>query len=398
MEDNKNYFKFEDRLGLNFSFPNFKELKVFIDDEFDFWVKYENELTGLGDLGCLNNNSPLILMQYSLHLLKELKSQLERLASDDSTSIEYMHSKLSDLRSNWLSSSRPFVIRGLKILEKYDVRTANAFFKVFIDSVNIDNHRESLFGSILAYEFEMQGEEKLTSRRDAEEASIDQLRSEILSIKNNLFEEATESQKVFKDWVSDAAKKYNDTSQRQVDKFEKEYEKWSEKVVKLESTYEEKLRLAKPAEYWEKKAKNFKESGDLWARRLTGLVISGLVGLVVLLAIWIYVQKDAIALGVESLQGVVLFITLLSIYAFAIKAVSKMTFSSYHLQRDAEEREQLTHLYLSLINEGADLDTDSRSIVLQSLFSRVDSGLISGDSSPTMPGLPEIVQIATRRD
>ena len=75
-----------------------------------------------------------------------------------------------------------------------------------------------------------------------------------------------------------------------------------------------------------------------------------------------------------------------------------MTFSSYHLQRDAEEREQLTHLYLSLINEGADLDTDSRSIVLQSLFSRVDSGLISGDSSPTMPGLPEIVQIATRRD
>lgn len=395
MEDSESNFNFEDRLGLKFSFTNATELKVFLDDEFDFWVGYENELTHLEDLGYSNNNAPLILMKYSLHLLEELKDQLQRLSVDDSTSMEYIHSKLSDLGSYWLSSSRPFVIRGLKVLEQRGVRAANAFFEVFVDSVNIDNNRDSLFGSILAYEFEMQDEEKLTSRRNAEEASIDQLRNEILAIKNKLFEEATESQKVFKNWISDAAKEYNDTSQRQVDKFEKEYKKWSEKVENLESTYKENLRLEPAASYWKTKAEDYKKLGNRWAVILSAFVAAGLAIFGVLFYTWVNAQTTAIS--IDSLQGVVLFITLLSVYAFAIKALSKLVFSSYHLQRDAEEREQLTYLYLSLTHEKDDFDTDARSIVLQALFSRADTGLISGDSSPTMPGVHEIINASSNR-
>lgn len=395
MEDSESNFIFEDKLGLKFSFKNVNELKIFLNDEFDFWVKYENKLTHLEDLGYSNNNASLILMQYSLRLLEELKEQLKILSEDDSTSIEYIHSKLSELSSHWLSSSRPFVIRGLNILDKHGVRAANAFFEVFIDSVNIDNHRDSLFGSILAYEFEMQNEENLTFRRNAEEASIDQLRNEILAIKNKLFEEATESQKVFKNWISDAAKEYNNTSQRQVDKFKKEYEKWSEKVENLENTYKEKLRLEPAASYWKTKAEDYKKLGNRWAFILSGFVAVGLAIFGVLFYTWVNAQATAIS--IDSLQGVVLFITLLSVYAFAIKALSKLVFSSYHLQRDAEEREQLTYLYLSLTHEKDDFDTDARNIVLQALFSRADTGLISGDSSPTMPGVHEIINASSNR-
>lgn len=395
VQDDESSFDFKDMLGMKFSVSNFEELKIFIDDEFDFWVKYENELTHLEDLGYSNNNAPLILMKHSLRLLEELKGQLKILSEDDSTSIEYIHSKLNDLGSYWLSSSRPFVIRGLKVLEQRGVRAANAFFEVFVDSVNIDNNRDSLFGSILAYEFEMQDEEKLTSRRNAEEASIDQLRSEILSIKNKLFEEAAESQKVFKDWISNAAKEYNATSQRQVDKFEKEYKKWSEKVENLESTYKENLRLEPAASYWKTKAEDYKKLGNRWAIILSAFVAAGLAIFGVLFYTWVNAQTTAIS--IDSLQGVVLFITLLSVYAFAIKALSKLVFSSYHLQRDAEEREQLTYLYLSLTHEKDDFDTDARSIVLQALFSRADTGLISGDSSPTMPGVHEIINASSNR-
>ncbi|WP_370458218.1 DUF6161 domain-containing protein [Cellvibrio sp. KY-GH-1] len=60
--------------------------------------------------------------------------------------------------------------------------------------------------------------------------------------------------------------------------------------------------------------------------------------------------------------------------------------------RDAQERKLLTYLYLSL-NKDNQLDQNSREIILQSLFSRSDSGLLSGDSSPTMPGgLNEIIK------
>ena len=69
-----------------------------------------------------------------------------------------------------------------------------------------------------------------------------------------------------------------------------------------------------------------------------------------------------------------------------------MTFSSFHLMRDAEEREQLTHLYLNL-RDGKDDDPESRKIILQALFSRSDTGLLAGDHSPTMPTVQDAIKI-----
>ena len=61
-----------------------------------------------------------------------------------------------------------------------------------------------------------------------------------------------------------------------------------------------------------------------------------------------------------------------------------MTFSSFHLSRDAEEREQLTHFYLAL-KKDTEINEQERQLILQSLFSRADTGLLKDDSSPTMP-------------
>jgi hypothetical protein len=59
-------------------------------------------------------------------------------------------------------------------------------------------------------------------------------------------------------------------------------------------------------------------------------------------------------------------------------------FSSYHLARDAEERHTLTFFYLALLKDTEVKDED-RNLILQSLFSRVETGLLKDDSSPTMP-------------
>lgn len=67
----------------------------------------------------------------------------------------------------------------------------------------------------------------------------------------------------------------------------------------------------------------------------------------------------------------------------------KYMFSNFHLARDAEEREKLTYLYVSLLNKG-DFSEDERKIVLQALFSRSDTGLLKEDSSPTMPGISSV--------
>jgi len=72
-----------------------------------------------------------------------------------------------------------------------------------------------------------------------------------------------------------------------------------------------------------------------------------------------------------------------SVLVYLVRYFIKMAMSSFHLSRDARERENLSHFYLALIENGAVTEKE-RAIILNSLFSRSDSGLLKGDSSPTM--------------
>ncbi|MBH9968889.1 hypothetical protein I5074_21525 [Bacillus enclensis] len=63
----------------------------------------------------------------------------------------------------------------------------------------------------------------------------------------------------------------------------------------------------------------------------------------------------------------------------------KITMSRFHLSTDYEERAQLTNVYLALIKAEENYPTEEKQIILQSIFSRSESGLIKGDSGPVMP-------------
>ena len=54
----------------------------------------------------------------------------------------------------------------------------------------------------------------------------------------------------------------------------------------------------------------------------------------------------------------IVFVTLLSLIVFAVRALSKYMFSSFHLARDAEERHTLTFFYLSLLKDTEVKDDD----------------------------------------
>ena len=96
----------------------------------------------------------------------------------------------------------------------------------------------------------------------------------------------------------------------------------------------------------------------------------------------------------SSIKWSIVFITFISFLFFLIRTFTKLTFSSFHLSRDAQERKQLTYVYLALKENDAVSDID-RNIVLQSLFSRADTGLLKEDSSPTMPTTSLIEKITS---
>ena len=150
----------------------------------------------------------------------------------------------------------------------------------------------------------------------------------------------------------------------------------------LKKKYEEDLRYSASVEHWQNAGKKYKVQGDIYLVILFLLGIAGLFSFAILFNTWL--EGDTIRVGLDTIQGVILFGTLLAIFAFLVRILSRLAFSSYHLMRDAGERELLTQFYLSLINENK-IDESSRDIILQALFSRTETGLLTSDSSPTMP-------------
>lgn len=190
----------------------------------------------------------------------------------------------------------------------------------------------------------------------------------------------SDKETVFTEWFNKSKEEFSMLSQ-DIDKRKEE----------LEKTYEELLRLKKPAEYWSIRAKKLKEDGKKYLEQLIWLISIG--GGVILFMLWKI--PDGLLLNVfkgeaSAIKWTLLYVTLVSFLIFGIKTLSKITYSSFHLARDAEEREQLTYVYISLKNESG-VEEKDRQIILQSLFSRADTGLLKDDSSPTMPGIMDTV-------
>lgn len=164
------------------------------------------------------------------------------------------------------------------------------------------------------------------------------------------------------------------------------------RMAELEGLYREKLRLEAPAKYWSKLEREYEEKGNKWVRWAVG---STLVLGMILTSI-LYLTPESLKGSLTNLDSVTIRSTLIltvivSTAIYLIRLFVKLATSAFHLARDAKERHTLANLYLSLSNEVKSCDKD-REIILQSLFSRADSGLLKGDSSPAFPeGLSSVI-------
>ncbi|MGG3471591.1 DUF6161 domain-containing protein [Neobacillus pocheonensis] len=159
------------------------------------------------------------------------------------------------------------------------------------------------------------------------------------------------------------------------------------KIKELEDLYTEKLRLSAPAEYWKTTKSSYQKTGLIWTG-LAILVTAAFLGVISNLIFKIEKQESVLkavkTVNFDTLKFGILITVFISVGIFLVNFLIKLAISAFHLSRDANERLQLTHLYLALLNEKG-VTTEERSIVLQSLFSRADTGLLKGDSSPTIP-------------
>ena len=154
------------------------------------------------------------------------------------------------------------------------------------------------------------------------------------------------------------------------------------RCAELESLYTEKLRLKAPAEYWQALEKEYARKGGWWLAASIILAVLVIVGLIALLA---YLPnmftEDSHWFDIFKNSAIVTIVASVAIYILHLFV--KLGTSAIHLSRDAKERNKLTYFYLALI-EGKAVTEKERAIILNSLFSRSDTGLLKGDSAPTM--------------
>src|SRR5690606_33756801 len=114
-----------------------------------------------------------------------------------------------------------------------------------------------------------------------------------------------------------------------------------------------------PADYWKKRGKTLKNDGQKFLIWLIILIVFAANGLFILL----FQIPDGMLLKVfddkvTAIKWSIILVTMISLLAYGIKILARLTFSSYHLSRDAEEREQLTHFYLALKQDTSVSDND----------------------------------------
>ncbi|SEA44146.1 MULTISPECIES: DUF6161 domain-containing protein [Flavobacteriaceae] len=257
--------------------------------------------------------------------------------------------------------------------------------------------KDNFNGYLLAYEFTLKDSTLITERRNKEKSSLSKLRndfqnslpkldSELVEHLKNSTEKYEEFGTSLDEFKEDKEKTYSDWFINTKGEFEEFSNKSDERLKELEDTYKEKLKLEEPALYWSKRGEKLKKQGWIALGVLVGLVLIVVFSLGKLL--WTTPEQiyESFFNGDKSaaIRWSIIYITFISFMAFAIRAVTKVMFSSFHLARDCEERHTLTYFYLSLLKDSK-VEKEEKQLIMQALFSRAETGLLKDDSSPTMP-------------
>ncbi len=353
----------------------FEKLKEFAEQEFAFWNQFRN--------------SRLIhLVQPFGQALQEIQNAENAIKSGNDQQVNNsLTSIINILRNNTHCFSSTSLALFFKEMYESGAKIGDAAYDYFLEQ-NIQykefSNKDYLIGIIKSFIYEkvhISFNDKLNAETESLEdirakyfATIDGIENYYHSTVEQRDKELNSFKTELNDWkdatIKDLQNKLNDNEQ---------------KFSTLQQQYEEYMRLEGPAKYWQELTDDYEKKGRGWRHWAIGssaLSLAILGGILYNFPDCLYQQGQSFSF--TNLKGTIVLAIIVSILIYLIRLFVKLSISAYHLSRDAKERLQLTHIYLSMIKDNA-VDEKDRAIVLQSLFSRADTGLLKGDHSPSMP-------------
>ena len=353
------------QLDLIFETPEL--LYSYISEEKAFWEEYKNHI--------------FMKKYYDAYINAE-----QNLINFQNTIPRHFLTYIDALKNNLASVPNSKTILVKELIKHRD--KSDSFFRGFIYSLDPKSSSSSFTSDYLLGVFT--GFQYREMIRKIDELIPDQLSSfeESKLYMHNLTEEYITK---YNELLKDKQNKYNQLDldyKKQIDEFINNYNVFTkekeENMTNLEKLYRDKLILKAPAEYWDKISKEYNIKAIISLLISIGIAV-GIVGLLIKL-IFVIPQLDNSEHWFNTIRITAMLTVITSVLIYGLRVAVKLTMSSFHLARDARERKQLTYFYLALINEKAVTDKE-RELIMTSLFSRADTGLLKGDSSPEMPSI-----------
>ncbi|WP_266336403.1 DUF6161 domain-containing protein [Streptococcus suis] len=100
-----------------------------------------------------------------------------------------------------------------------------------------------------------------------------------------------------------------------------------------------------------------------------------------ILVLVVYDYSKNITKAIPFISESFILITVISFFIYIIRILIKIVMSNHHLATEYKQKAAMTRFYQSLIYSGIDIDKDERLIIINSLFSKVETGLVKTDNS-----------------
>ncbi len=357
----------------------------------------------------IGNRQPIVkIVQYYSELILICESIIQNCMGKeiDNTNISIVNSKLEELNGK-ISNGRygDFPVLFYDMLEvSYIKEIAITFNNVEQKSQAVSSYIGSLIGVNLAppnsyfvyygYTMAMLCKQIVNKNTELENSFLLNIEESVIKLSEQTSAFRSECDSYLGDLTRGGEEykashiSWGDQYKEMMQKF---YDEKTDEMKRLEALYQEKLKLEAPVKYWEARAKKYEQIGNNWLYAFLG---STAISMIILLLVFYHYPENLIGALFNgdsgAIKGVLLFATMISFLAYVTRLFNRLSLSAFHLKRDAEEREQLTYVYLAL-NKDKDVQTEDRLLILQSLFSRADTGLLHGDSAPTMPSVASIL-------
>ncbi|EIA1766311.1 DUF6161 domain-containing protein [Vibrio parahaemolyticus] len=398
--DKDEVYELKGLFGTALTFDSIMQLQSFVNNELEQFNNYQDSVYQGKSVAINTIRSNLVTLKRQVDLVVKTLGQYNQAPAQ---TFKNLDTQIERLASVWAPHDHPVFIRSKQIYHDFGTNGEEVFWLNVTGGFKQPINHLQMMGALSAYEF-LSNRHSLVEVSNTDRDFIEENYNKAVTKGNELESFSVKLQERVSLWEDNCQHEWNEwqdtcnstwSSLTEEKNAEWEKEKTSfnterlellegatKKLCDLETAYQEHLKLEKPAKYWSDAAKRYSDAGAWWGAVLALLVLVGIVGFVHFYSKFLMGQELGVSL--DTVKGVVLFVTGITVYGFLIRVVSRLLMSTIHLQRDSEERAQLTYFYLSLIKDGA-IDEDSRNIVIQSLFSRTETGLITGDSSPTMP-------------